>query len=145
MGGIDTIQAKSARDAGRASATFGAGSRAPTLPGHTSTRRLDARGLFPDDQKQKTAFDPEGSGFDINTAIDAGLRRDPTPGPNQFHLQTRLPLDAAAKRKFGFSDDQEVGMILKGKGHRSFKVGVEDDARLGFTLVKRRGRYFTVK
>ena len=78
-----------------------------------------------------TGFDPEGDGYDMESAVRAGMKpAGPEAGANVGHWSTREPA---------------TGLILKGRKHESFDVGIEEDAKLGYKLVKRGGRYYTAK
>lgn len=67
-------------------------------------------------------FDPEGDGYDYETARAAGLKPDATG-----HWPSR---------------DPNTGVLLKGKAHETFKLGTDEDAKLGYTVRKREdGRY----
>tara|TARA_A100001011_G_scaffold238328_1_gene246282 strand:+ start:6331 stop:6585 length:255 start_codon:yes stop_codon:yes gene_type:complete len=80
-------------------------------------------------QKQKKLkfpmFDPEGEGYDYETAFKLGYTRDQVG-----HLPTR---------------DYETGMILKGRKHPTFEKGIQADVDLGYKLIKKGNRYYTVK
>jgi hypothetical protein len=70
-------------------------------------------------------FDPEGSGYDYDTARDAGLKPD-----ESGHWPSR---------------DPRTGMLLKGKSHPTFEKGVKVDEGLGYRLKKRGDRYYTTQ
>ena len=70
-------------------------------------------------------FDAEGSGYDYATADKLGYKKD-----KEGHLPSR---------------DFKSGMILKGKKHPTFNKAVEADKKLGYKLIKKNGRYYTVK
>jgi hypothetical protein len=71
------------------------------------------------------AFDPEGDGYDYETARLRGMRPDA-----DGHWSSR---------------DPETGMLLKGRAHPTFNKGVEADRGLGYELETRDGRYYTTK
>jgi hypothetical protein len=76
-------------------------------------------------------FDADGTGYDMKTARAAGLGpAGKEAGENVGHWPTR---------------DPRTGMILKGKGHTSFGLGISEDEKLGYKLVKKNGRYYTLK
>ena len=73
--------------------------------------------------KSKRKFDAEGSGFDHAGARAAGL------GPNKSgHFPSRVPA---------------TGLILKGRAHPTFNKTLAAEKKLGFTIRKRGGRYFS--
>lgn len=77
------------------------------------------------------AFDPEGDGYDMTAARQAGLApAGSEAGENAGHWPSRVP---------------DTGMLLKGRTHKTFDVGVKADADLGYKLIKKNGRYYTVK
>jgi len=71
-------------------------------------------------------FDPEGTGYDIESARRHGLRPDKTG-----HWPSR---------------DPRTGLILKGRKHRTFHKTTKADKELGYRMIKRvDGRYYSVK
>lgn len=69
-------------------------------------------------------FDPEGSGYDKEGAIKAGLGPDDTG-----HWPTR---------------DPKTGMVLKGRSHPTIDLSIEEDKRLGYEMSKGEdGRYYS--
>lgn len=73
-----------------------------------------------------TEFDPEGSGYDYATANKSGLGPDDTG-----HWPSR---------------DPESGLILKGRGHPTFNLTEEGEAKAGYTIRRREdGRYISEK
>ena len=82
------------------------------------------RGPQPQGMK-KGGFDPEGSGYDYKRAKELDYKRD-----DKGHLPTR---------------DYKTGMILKGKKHKTFSKGVQEDFKKGYQLKKKGDRYYTIK
>lgn len=77
------------------------------------------------------SFDPEGDGYDYEGAKAAGLGPSEEEGENKGHWPSREP---------------KSGTLLKGRKHKTFQKGVDEDAKLGYTLRKRDdGRYETQK
>lgn len=71
-------------------------------------------------------FDPEGSGYDYQTALEYGLKPD-----ENNHWPSRVP---------------QTGLILKGKKHKTFYKTVEADAKLGYVITRGSdGRYYSAK
>jgi hypothetical protein len=74
---------------------------------------------------EMTLFDPEGEGYDFETAIASGGQAD-------------------AEGHWG-SLDPRTGMVLKGINHPTFHMTVEAERSLGNEIVKREdGRYYSV-
>jgi len=70
------------------------------------------------------AFDPEGTGYDYDTAMEYGLLSDATG-----HWGSRVP---------------ETGMLLKGNQHPSFPQTLEAEAAMGNEVVQGEdGRYYS--
>jgi len=76
--------------------------------------------------KHVTKFDPEGSGFDHETARREGLGPDASG-----HFPSRVP---------------RTGQLLKGRNHPTFQKTLDAEKRLGFTVRKGKGgRFFSNK
>ena len=73
-------------------------------------------------------FDPQGRGYDSDTARLAGLTAKPVPDDDVPHWPSRDPV---------------TGMVLKGRNHPTFDLGVEHDRQEGYGLEMRDGRYYT--
>jgi hypothetical protein len=73
-------------------------------------------------------FDPESSGYDMQTALASGLERDEETG----HMG---------------SLDPRTGMILKGRQHESWNPMAQTEMSLGNTVEydPNKGRYFSVQ
>lgn len=71
-------------------------------------------------------FDPEGEGYDMETAIKAGM----TPTENG-HWQSR---------------DPETGMLLKGRKHKTWDLLEKGEEEAGYEIYKGDdGRYYSRK
>ena len=71
-------------------------------------------------------FDPEGSGYDYETAIHYGIEPD-----EDNHWPSRVP---------------ETGLLLKGRKHETFYKTVEAEEKLGYKIIKGKdGRYYSFK
>lgn len=69
-------------------------------------------------------FDPEGDGYDMDTALKAGMKPDDTG-----HWSSREP---------------ESGLILKGRKHKTFHLTIEGEQKAGYKIVKGEdGRYYS--
>jgi hypothetical protein len=73
-------------------------------------------------------FDPEGEDYDYDTANKAGLKPKPVEHDTVPHWPSREP---------------ESGMLLKGRRHPTFDLGVEHDRKEGYGLEKQNGRYYS--
>jgi hypothetical protein len=83
------------------------------------------RGPNPQGLKGGGDFDPEGKGYDYKTFDKLGGKRD--------------------AKGHGFSRDPKTGMLLKGRKHKTFNLGVSVDENLGYGLKKKGDRYYTEK
>lgn len=71
-------------------------------------------------------FDPEGTGYDYETAEEYGLKPDKTG-----HWQSREPT---------------TGQILKGHKHPTFYLTEKGEEEAGYTIYKgKNGRYYSKK
>jgi len=73
-------------------------------------------------------FDPEGSGYDLKSALSAGMRKD-----KSGHMGSRVP------------SGPKEGLILKGRKHPTFHKTLEEELRLGNEIIKdkKTGRLFS--
>lgn len=74
---------------------------------------------------KKRKFLAEGKGYDYASARKYGLKPD-----KSGHWPSRVP---------------QTGLILKGASHSTFSKTIVADKRLGYIMVKHRGRYYSVK
>jgi len=74
-----------------------------------------------------STFDPEGSGYDMDTAIKYGLKANPLTN----HWSSREP---------------RTGVILKGRSHPTINKTIKGDREAGYRMIKdpQSGRYFSV-
>ena len=70
-------------------------------------------------------FDPEGEGYDYDSAIAAGIEPDDTG-----HWQSRVP---------------ETGLLLKGRKHKTWHLTEKGEAEAGYEIYKKDGRYYSKK
>jgi len=78
----------------------------------------DASGAIP-----QTGFDPEGEGYDYESARAAGINPDATG-----HWPSR---------------DPKTGLILKGRRHPTFTLTEQGEEKAGHKISKRDGRYYS--
>ena len=69
-------------------------------------------------------FDPECEGYDMESALAAGLSADPTG-----HWPSRLP---------------DTGLLLKGRRHKTWPLTVQGETEAGFKIIFKDGRYYSV-
>lgn len=83
-------------------------------------------------------FNPEGSGYDYDTANRYGMVRDQTG-----HLGSRVELDEATTAQLGLPLGS--GIMLKGSGHETWNKALQGEAQAGYSVVKGRdGRYYSI-
>lgn len=71
-------------------------------------------------------FDPEGDGYDMETAVKAGLKADKTG-----HWPSREPTS---------------GQLLKGRKHKTFALTIQGEAKAGYRIKKGEdGLYYSQK
>ena len=76
--------------------------------------------------KELRKFDPEGSGYDYETARKSGMKPDDTG-----HWSSREP---------------KTGQILKGRKHKTYSKTVKGEANAGFEIYQgANGRYYSRK
>ena len=71
-------------------------------------------------------FDPEGSGYDDKSAHEAGLEPDETQ-----HMPSRVPSGV------------KEGLLLKGRGHKTWHKTVEGEEKAGYEIFKSGDRYYS--
>ena len=95
--------------------------------------------LFPTNRKK---FDPEGSGYDMKTALEAGMTPDETPGENFGHFGSVVSTTSNERKKYNLPE--ESYLILKGRKHPTFHKAEESEKRRGFKVIKKGSRYYSV-
>ncbi len=78
---------------------------------------------MPTDKQKVTEFDPEGSGYDYESAQKAGLSPDKTG-----HWPSR---------------DPNTGLLLKGRGHETWYKTVQGEKEAGYEIETRGNRYYS--
>lgn len=77
--------------------------------------------------KRPRKFDPEGTGYDYDTAVKGGGVPD-------------------AKTGHWGSLDPSTGMVLKGRKHPTWGLMVQEEGRMGHEIIKEKdGRYYARK
>ena len=74
---------------------------------------------------QKKKFDPEGKGYDYESAEKYGVKSD-----SSGHWSSRIP---------------ETGLLLKGSKHETWHKTLEAEKKLGCKVLKKKdGRYYSI-
>jgi hypothetical protein len=89
-------------------------------------------------EKQLGTFDPEGSGYDIKTAVAAGME----PDSKTKHWGSVRKSTPDEIKKYGVPEDSYL--LLKGAKHPTHNLAVEYEAKRGFEIKKFGDRYFSV-
>ena len=77
--------------------------------------------------EESKAFDPEGDGYDMESAKKAGMK----PNPKTGHWGSRNP---------------KTGQILKGQKHDTYHLAVDGEKKMGFEIRKGKdGKYYSFK
>lgn len=72
-------------------------------------------------------FDPEGEGYDDQSAQEAELQPDET-----MHMPSRVP------------NGPKEGLLLKGRGHKTWPLTVKGEEGAGYEIFKSSdGRYYS--
>ena len=83
--------------------------------------------------RSELKFDPEGSGYDYRSAREAGMGPDSKSG----HWGT-----VAETKDVGVPEHSYK--VLKGRKHKSWKLGVLGEKKRGYGVVKIGDRYYSV-
>jgi len=73
--------------------------------------------------REKAKFDPEGSGYDYDTALKHGMKPDKTG-----HWASREPT---------------TGRLLKGRKHKTWYLTEEGERKAGYKIYKEGGFYYS--
>jgi hypothetical protein len=95
----------------------------------------------PTDQSKVVKFNPEGDGYDYETARKYGMGPDGT-GENAGHWGSVAPASKEDKQKYKLPDESYV--ILKGRKHETWQKAVDGEQERGFEVRKFGDRYFSV-
>jgi hypothetical protein len=87
-------------------------------------------------RKIPDAFDPEGSGYDYESAVAAGMRAE------QGHWGSVIGLLSEEAESYGLPTNSYL--MLKGKAHPTWGKAVEAEEKRGFKIIRRAGRYWSV-
>ena len=75
-----------------------------------------------------TKFNPEGSGYDYESAKKHGIKPETIKGKKKW--QSRVP---------------ETGLILKGRKHKTWWMTEQGEKKQGNRIIKKGDRYYSVK
>ena len=89
-------------------------------------------------EKQLGTFDPEGSGYDIKTAVAAGME----PDSKTKHWGSVRKSTPDEIKKYGVPEDSYL--LLKGAKHPTHNLAVQYEAQRGFEIKKIGDRYFSI-
>jgi hypothetical protein len=95
----------------------------------------------PNAQSKVVKFNPEGDGYDYETARKYGMGADGT-GENAGHWGSVAPASKEDKQKYKLPDESYV--ILKGRTHETWQKAVNGEQERGFEIKKFGDRYFSV-
>jgi hypothetical protein len=95
----------------------------------------------PADKSKVVKFNPEGDGYDYETARKYGMGADGT-GENAGHWGSVAPASKEDKQKYKLPDESYV--ILKGRKHETWQKAVNGEQERGFEIKKFGNRYFSV-
>ena len=83
-------------------------------------------------------FDPEGTGYDMETALRYGMGRDATG-----HMGSVVPINPLVGQLMGLPTN--AYMLLKGRKHETWDMAVKGEKERGYKVIKGPdGRYYSV-
>lgn len=88
------------------------------------------------------SFNAEGSDYDMETAVAAGLEPEIDPKDGKPHWGSVVPASDVDKAKYNLPE--ESYMLLKGKKHKTWNLAVEGEEERGFEVKKFGNRYYSV-
>ena len=102
---------------------------------------LDPKSVVREGEFQQK-FNPEGSNYDMKTALEVGMTADENPGENFGHFGSVAPTSSNERKKYNLPE--ESYLILKGRKHSTFHKAEEAEKRRGFKVIKKGSRYYSV-
>lgn len=91
---------------------------------------------------QTLPFDPEGTGYDMQSAKSVGMEATIDPEDGLPHYGSVIETTKEQQKQFGLPE--ESYMLLKGKQHETWDKAVQGEADRGFRIKKFGDRYFSV-
>jgi len=92
--------------------------------------------------KEPEVFDPEGSGYDMESAKSVGMEPEIDPEDNLPHYGSVIETTKEQQEQFNLPE--ESYMILKGKQHDTWDKAVAAEEARGFKIEKHGDRYYSV-
>ena len=87
-------------------------------------------------------FDPEGSDYDMESAVAAGMKPEIDPEDGKPHWGSVIGTTKEEQEKYGLPE--ESYMLLKGKSHETWDKAVQGEAERGFRVKKFGDRYYSI-
>lgn len=88
-------------------------------------------------------FDPEGEDYDYDTAKATGMGpAGDEAGENKGHWGSVAPASPADREKHKLPKESYI--MLKGRKHKTWDLGVRGEEKRGFTVKKYGNRYYSV-
>lgn len=87
-------------------------------------------------------FDPEGSGYDMDSAKASGMKPIIDPEDGLPHYGSVIETTKEQQEQYGLPE--ESYMLLKGKTHETWDKAVQGEAERGFRVKKFGDRYYSV-
>jgi len=91
---------------------------------------------------QTLPFNPEGTGYDMQSAKSVGMEATIDPEDGLPHYGSVIETTKEQQKQFGLPE--ESYMLLKGKQHETWDKAVQGEADRGFRIKKFGDRYFSV-
>ena len=91
---------------------------------------------------RRNSFNPQGEGYDLTRATEAGMKPQQEAGPNQGHMGSVAPATAEETARYGLP--QEAYVMLKGRDHKTWDLAVAGEKERGFKIVELGNRYYSV-
>ena len=95
--------------------------------------------LFPTNRKK---FNPEGSDYDMERALESGMTASEEPGENFGHFGSVVRTTDKERKENNLPEDSYL--ILKGRKHPTFNLAEEAENSRGFKVIKKGSRYYSV-
>lgn len=92
--------------------------------------------------EESVTFDPEGSDYDMKSAVAAGMKPEIDPEDGKPHWGSVIGTTKEDQEKYGLPE--ESYMLLKGKSHETWDKAVQGEAERGFRVKKFGDRYYSI-
>lgn len=114
----------------------------PEEPEPVVTKPMDEEKPVVETPKEPEVFDPEGSGYDMESAKSVGMEPEIDPEDGLPHYGSVIETTKEQQEQFGLPE--ESYMILKGRQHNSWDKAIADEEARGFKVEKHGDRYYSV-